>query len=303
MRRPAHRWLLLGVVFVAFVGFGLWTTASRRTAAALERGDLTTAAAIQNRLAWLRLDDADQRYALARALVAAGRLDDAVKQYRRGLAREPRGEQWAALAAVQVRRGEPAAAIESWQRGFEINHNRRYLHRASRLLLNSGDRERGFEFFERALLVDAPSARVHVWLAARAEALGLAKQQIRHLRAALAFEPGLPSLRRSLAWLLATQEDLQLRDSAEAVRLAEALASETARRDASALDLLATALASDGRFDEAVLVAAEARDRASRDGESELAASIRQRLALYRSGQAYRANSATGENSATASRG
>ena len=287
MLRPAHRRLLLAVVFVACLAGGLWTTARLRSAAALERGNLTTVAAIQNRLAWLHLDDADQRYALARALVAAGRLDDAVAQYQRGLARAPRGDQWAALAAVQVRRGDPEAAIDAWQRGFEVNHAASSLHRASKLLLERGEPERAFDFFERAHLVNPPSAKIHARLAAMAGIMGLPKQQIRHLRAALEFEPTRQSLRLSLAWLLATSEDPQLRSGAEAVGLAEALASETGRRDASVLDVLAAALASDGRFDAAVLVAVEAHDRASRHGESELAASIRERLALYRSGRAY----------------
>jgi tetratricopeptide (TPR) repeat protein len=288
VRRPAHRWLLLGAVFLGCVGFGLWTTAIRRTAAALERGDLTAAAAIQNRLAWFHLDDADQRYALARALVAEDRLADAVAQYQRGLAREPRGEQWAALAAIHRSRGELEAALEAWERGFELNRNRRYLHRASDLLSKQGDRERSFAYFERALLVDPPSARVHAWLAAKAESMGLHRQQVHHLRAALGFDPSLSRLRHALAWLLATQEDPQLRNSAEAVQLAEALVNESSRRDAATLDLLATALASDGRFDEAVRVAAEACDRAERDGEIELAAKVRERLVLYRSGQVYR---------------
>jgi len=266
---------------------GLGTTARRRSAAALERGDLTTAAAIQSRLAWLHLDDAGQRYALARALVAAGRLDDAVAQYQRGLARAPRGNQWSALAAVQVRRGDAEAAIDAWQRGFEIDHFPRYLHRASKLLLERGEPERAFDFFERANLVDPPSATMHARLAAMAASMGLPRQRIRHLRAALELEPTQQGLRLLLAWLLATNEDPQLRGSADAVRLAEALASETGRRDALVLDVLAAALASDGRFDAAVLVAVEARDRASRHGDSELAASIRQRLALYRSGRAY----------------
>jgi hypothetical protein len=131
---------------------------------------------------------------------------------------------------------------------------------------------------------------VHAWLAARAESLGLARQQIQHLRAALGFDPSLFRLRWSLAWQLATQPDPELRDSAEAVGLAEALVSESSRRDAATLDLLATALAADGRFEEAVRIAAEARDRAERDGESELATIVRERLALFRSGQAYREN-------------
>jgi tetratricopeptide (TPR) repeat protein len=285
--RPAHRRLLLAVVFVACLMGGLWTTARFRTAAALERGDLTTAAAIQNRLAWLHLDDAEQRYALARALAAAGRLDDAVAQYQRGLARSPRGEQWAALAALQVRRGDAEAAIDAWERGFEVNQAARYLHRASKLLLERGEPERAFDCFERAHRVNPPSAQLHLRLAGMAERMGLPGQRIRHLRAALGFEPTWQSLRLSLAWLLATSEDPQLRNGAEAVQLAEALASETGRGDAQVLDVLAAALAADGRFDAAVLVAVEASDRASQQGESELAASIRERLALYRRGRAF----------------
>jgi tetratricopeptide (TPR) repeat protein len=288
VRRSTQRWLPFGVVFLACVGFGLVTTASRRTDAALARGDLTTAAAIQNRLAWVRLDDAERRYALARALVAEGRLDDAAVQYHRGLAREPRGEQWAALAAVELRRGQLEAAIRDWERGFEVNGNTRYLHRASRALLKAGDKKRSYQYFERALMVDPPSARRHLWLANKAEELGLVEDQIRHLRAVLGFDPSLTRTRWQLAWLLAIQEDPGLRDSGEAVRLAEALTVESDRRDAYALDLLAAALASDGRFDQAVTIAAEARDRASRDGNGALADSIQQRLALYRSGQSYR---------------
>jgi tetratricopeptide (TPR) repeat protein len=287
VRRPPHRYLLLGAVFILCVGFGIRTTASRRTTAALERGDLDAAVAIQNRLAWLRLDDADHRYALARSLNDAGRLDDAVVQYQRGLAREPSGVQWAALGNLQRRRGDLEAAIDGWERGFALNHNAYYLHRASKFLIKAGDIERGYAYFERAMLVAPPSARLHVWLANKAGDLGLVKQQIHHLRAALEFDPKLTRERWSLAWLLASQRDPELRDSAEAVRLAEALASESSRRDASVLDLLAAALASNGQFEQAVVVATEARDRASLDGESVLADAIQQRLALYRSGQAY----------------
>jgi tetratricopeptide (TPR) repeat protein len=287
VRRRAYSWLLLGVVFVVCAGFGIRTSAGRRTDAALARGDLTTAAAIQNRLAWLRLDDAEHRYALGRALVAAGRIDDAVEQYRRGLARQPVGSQWHALAALELRRGDLETAIDCWEHGFALDQDARYFHRASTNLIQSGDIQRGFQYFERALMVDPPSARRHVWLANKAEQLGLAREQIRHLRTALGFEPSLTRARWSLAWLLASQPDPELRDSAEAVRLAEALTSESGRRDPYVLDLLAAALASDGRFDEAVRVAAEARDRASLDGDGELSAAIQQRLALYRSGNAY----------------
>jgi tetratricopeptide (TPR) repeat protein len=287
VRRPSYRWLLLGIVFLVCVGFGIRTTASRRTTAALERGDLDTAAAIQNRLAWLRLDDAEHRYALAHALEEAKRPDDAVAQFQRGLALRPDGVQWAALGNLQRDRGDLETALVCWEHGFALDHNTNWLHRAAKTLIKAGQIERGYGYFERAVLVDPPSARVHIILANKAEELGLPKQQIEHLRAAIGFGPKLTRERWMLAWLLASQPDPQLRDSAEAVRLAEALANESSRQDAYVLDLLAAALASDGRFEQAVVVGAEARDRASANGEGDLAASIQQRLALYRSGQAY----------------
>ena len=287
MRRPAHRKIALAACFLAFGAVGLVTGARQRVAAALERGDLARAEAIQDRLAVLRLDAPKQRYAVAQALIAAGRLDDAVAQLELALARSPQAEQWAVLAAVHVRRNDPEAAIAAWEHGFETNRDPRYLHRASKLLLARGEPERAFAEVERALSVAPPSAMIHARIANMARLMGLPKHQIRHLRAAIDFEPTRQSLRMQLAWVLAACDDPESRNTEEAVRLAEALVIETGRRDASVLDILAAALAAGDRFDAAVLVAAEADDLASRHDENELATSIRERLALYRSGRAY----------------
>jgi tetratricopeptide (TPR) repeat protein len=160
----------------------------------------------------------------------------------------------------------------------------RYLHRASRLLLERGERERAFGYFERALLVDPSSAMIHYRIATMAASMGLPQQQIRHLRAALAFEPTRPTLRALLAWVLATCPEAGLRDPLEAVRLAEPLVQESGRDDPELLDVLAAALAAAGRYDEAVLAAAEARDLAVRRGDQALAGALAERLALYRDG-------------------
>jgi spermidine synthase len=287
VRRAGTRILWLAALFLAFVAVGLVTAARSRTRAALERGDLATVAAIQDRLAWIRLDDAQVRYALAQSLIRDGALDAAVRQLERGLALRPEGEQWAVLAAIQLRRGEAEAAIEAWDRGFQTSGDVRYLHRASKLLLEREEPERAYAYFERAISVQAPSAMTHVWMADGARRMGLPVHQIRHLRAAVGFDPDRVSLRLQLAWVLATCEDPALREPAEAVHLAEALAVSTHRSDASVLDTLAAALAADGRFDDAVLVATEARDLAHRTGDAPLADTLRSRLALYREGRAY----------------
>ena len=58
----------------------------------------------------------------ARAALAMGRLDDALRHAERGTVLLPDHDApWALLGAVQVRRGEPAAARRAYQRGLEID--------------------------------------------------------------------------------------------------------------------------------------------------------------------------------------
>ena len=287
MRRPGLRKLALVACFLAFGLVGGVTGARQRVDAALARGDFDRARTIQDRLAWLRLDAAAQRYALAHALRDAQQLDAATPQFERALALSPDGDEWASLADVHVRRGDAEAAIHAFERGFETNGDPRHLERASELLLLRGERERAFAQLERALSIEPPSARVHARIAEQARALGLPGREVEHLRAALAFESERRDLREPLAWRLATGATLARADREEALRLAEALVEETGRRDARLLDTLAAALASLARYDAAVLVATEADDLASRRGDAALAAAIRERLALYRGGRAF----------------
>jgi tetratricopeptide (TPR) repeat protein len=92
----------------------------------------------------------------------------------------------------------------------------------------------------------------------------------------------------NLAWLLATNRDDRLRDGARAVRLVEEMVARVGARP-DLLDTLAAAYAEAGDFARAVDAAELAVDHAERDGRSELAAQISARLAIYQSGQAYRA--------------
>jgi Flp pilus assembly protein TadD len=91
-----------------------------------------------------------------------------------------------------------------------------------------------------------------------------------------------------LAWGLATAADDRTRDPDQAVRLAERAAALTARQDAEALDALAAAYASAGRFDRALQVIEEAL-RVS--GAAPMAAGLRERQELYKKGEAYRSGS------------
>ena len=93
----------------------------------------------------------------------------------------------------------------------------------------------------------------------------------------------------NLAWLLATSADPSLRNGSEAVRLAERADSASSRSDshATVLRILAAAYAETGRFAKAKETAQQALEAASVQGNSTLANSLRDEIALYELGFPY----------------
>ena len=84
-----------------------------------------------------------------------------------------------------------------------------------------------------------------------------------------------------LAWLLATSPEPALRDGAEAVRLAETACEITGYRVPETLDVLATAYASTGQFNEAIEVQRQAYQLAVSERRMDLANKIQLRLRSY----------------------
>jgi protein O-mannosyl-transferase len=115
---------------------------------------------------------------------------------------------------------------------------------------------------------------------------------IGHLREAIRLRPDLADPLNALAWELATDPNSQLRQGAEAVRLAEKAAELTQRQQPVILNTLAAAYAEAGRFDEAVATANQAMELARKAGQSNLVASIQSALDLYQSHQAFRQGAA-----------
>ena len=109
-----------------------------------------------------------------------------------------------------------------------------------------------------------------------------------HFRRVLEVRPDWPPSLAGLAWLLATYPDPAVRDAVEAVALAERAAEVTNHEEVGALDVLAAAYASAGRFDQAVTTARAALELASARDQESLAAGIRQRLQTYLRYRPYR---------------
>jgi len=91
----------------------------------------------------------------------------------------------------------------------------------------------------------------------------------------------------NLAWTLATHADAQIRNGAEALRLAESVVKKQGQMP-TYLDTLAVAYAEVGRFPEAVATAKKAVQIATSQGDTQMAQDIQSRLTVYQSAKPWR---------------
>lgn len=108
------------------------------------------------------------------------------------------------------------------------------------------------------------------------------------LRADLARNANQPGALSNLAWLLATCPQAELRDGAEAERLARQADELSAGRSPRALDALAAAQAEQRRFEHAAATARRALEAAKAIGHDKLADAIANRLAVYEAHRPFR---------------
>lgn len=91
------------------------------------------------------------------------------------------------------------------------------------------------------------------------------------------------------AWVLAVHPDARQRNARRALQLAERVCQAADPPSVLNLDVLAAALAENGRFSEAVAKASQAAEQAQRDGLKNLVDPIERRAALYRQNKPFRA--------------
>jgi len=192
---------------------------------------------------------------LGHALAIEGNLDGAINEYRAALARNPDfAEAHLNLGEALARRGElPRAQAE----------------------------------FEAALRCQTNFARARFALAGVSLAQQRSSDAIRHLREAVRLETQWVEPLNNLAWLLATDKNADLRDGAEAVRLARRALELSNTNDWERLDTLAAAEAEAGRFGEAAASERTALALATHAACTNVAP-LSNRLALFERGLPYR---------------
>ena len=192
---------------------------------------------------------------LGNALAAQGRFDEAITNYRKAIQINPNSSgALDNLGIALAARGRFDEAIENYRRAIQINSNRpeTFLHLGMTLGLS-----------------------------------GRTREAIAQYREALRLNPNLAWALNNLAWVLAASSDDELRNGAEAVRLAEHACELTHDGEPLFVGTLAAAYAESGRFPEAVTTAEKAEQLATSAGLTAVAAKTRQLLELYRAGKPY----------------
>ncbi len=192
---------------------------------------------------------------LANALARKGRLNEAVSHYDESVRLRPDyGDPYFNLGSVLFQQGRIDDAIAQWHKALAAQPNDAGFHTAL-----------GNAFLKKGLQKDAIAEYEH---AAR-----ISRQD--------------PMARNNLAWLLATSSDASIRDGNRAIELAKQAVQLSGGKDANYLRTLAAAYAETGRFAEAAETARRALQAAQTQGNSILANTIRDEIALYELGLPY----------------
>ena len=208
--------------------------------------------AIEMYLEWIGVDaaNATAHYNLGVVYQQLGRLREAEASYRKAVRLAPGdGNKRNNLAVLLMMIGRPSEAIAQFEAAVK-------------------------------LAPDDPGARLNLGLALAR--FGRRERAMVEFCRALELQPDMVVALRTLSRLLATGQEASAHELQQAIDYAERACALTDRMDPVCLDILAIALAADGRFDRAVEVATRAAELASASGQADLATRIRRRIETYK---------------------
>jgi protein O-mannosyl-transferase len=209
--------------------------------------------------------------ARAHALFDQGKLDEA-------------NADWSEALRIKLYYGNP--------------YNDDLLYNIGATLTRQNKNDEALRYFEQAMQIKPTNPDVRFQLAGGFIKLGHIKEAITLYREGLSLNSKMPDALNNLAWILAAEPDPELRDGAEAVRLAEQACSLTGYRRAVIVGTLGAAYAEAGRFEEAAATAQKAESLATAAGDKELAEKNHKLAELFRSRQPYHESPQSAHDSA-----
>ncbi len=255
-------------------------------------------------LEWDRIDEAINLYSkalnvnsnhaeshgcLAEVLMLRGHVEEAILHNEKAVALKPTyAIAHNNLAVGYYQQGEIEKALKHWKEALRLRPDWTQLHAKIDKIIRQKELEVSIAEYIEMLRLNPENPSAHYDLGTLFFRQGRIKDAIRHWTNAVRLKPDWPEALNNLAWVLATGEKEELRDPAEAVRLAKRACELTNHNQPKMLDTLAAAYASAGRFADAVETAEKAKELAVASGQKTLAADIEKHMELYKRGCPYR---------------
>lgn len=254
---------------------------------AMEAGNTTLAAEHFREVLRLKPNAASAHYNYGNVLLITGRTSDALAQFTQTLGLEPThglAHQGLGLALLRLgRMDDAAAALEQAARllpeSVDVAYNRGVVNQ------QRGHQDEALAAYERVMRLAPAHAKARYGAALIHEGRADYRAAIVLFLESDRLKPSLDTM-TELAWLLATAPSADLRNASLAVAYGEK-AVALAPRNPRVLDALAAALASNGRFDAAVLRAREAIDNIGPTSDPAFTSAVQARLRLYQSRQSF----------------
>jgi tetratricopeptide (TPR) repeat protein len=232
----------------------------------------------------------DAQYNLGILLAGRGEMKAAIEHLRMACALLPNdADALGALGATLRASGQPDEGIPYLRRSLALAPEfQSVLVQLGESLVARGELAEGITLMRRAVAQSPEDPALRYELsAALLQVRGGTADAVVQLRRVIDLKPDWAEPLNTLAWVLATNADSDVRNPAEARRLATRAVELTAGRRPETFDTLAAALAAGGDFGEAARVAGRAAEMARRGNANALAGEISARMALYRKGLAY----------------
>jgi tetratricopeptide (TPR) repeat protein len=189
------------------------------------------------------------------------------------------------LGPMLLSQGDTQGAIAEFREAERIGADHSWTHaNLGVALVRLGQYQDAIAPLERAIELQ-PDGNTQRTLAVALAGAGQQSAAIDHFEEAIRLKPDWVEPWADLAWLRATSPDANVRDPAEAIRLASHATELSGGGNPAMLDTLAAAYASAGRFEEAIRTAESAEALCASGVTPELGAAIQMRLNRYRAGQ------------------
>jgi tetratricopeptide (TPR) repeat protein len=231
----------------------------------------------------LRPHDSDAAYSLGNALLQKGDVNAAIEAFRKAIAIRPQDlASHYNLGIALQRAGETETAIAEFRETLRLDPKKvDARNNLAIALLKEGRTEEAIATWHAALQIDPQNAEFHANLAVAYLNQNRIAETIAQWHEALRLQPDKLPILLSLAWILATAPEDNVRNGSEARELAKRAFAAGSERNLLTYRVLAAAEAEAGNFGAALKTAREGIEKATAGGQPEIRQLLEVDSSLY----------------------